>query len=252
MMIWWESGLVNRDPICRMFIITLLTTYMFNITASKQPFNSRHGHKPPFPIFYQTGNSEDDLPECGQWSVCNRVDVYSAPWVERRCRCPGKKTCSLSLSDQDGHTVVAKTRQYKICEPVRKLPVCRYIRDVTWTYVENPDNTTQQTMHCVCPKNGSPYIIKHQSYSVPTGIAHQYSFACSPQTSLLCHRKEPCRLFSVRKRSEVEDVNTDTLCHCPHGHVCPHNHNASSVILESSHHRSRTRTYSGYCTSDVD
>ncbi|XP_022256852.1 protein giant-lens-like [Limulus polyphemus] len=188
-MIWWESGLVHRDPISRMFIITLLTTYMFVISASKLPFNFRHGHKPPFPIFYQTGNSEDDLPECGQWSVCNRVDVYSVPWVERRCRCPGKKTCSMSLNDQDGHTVIAKTRQYKV-------------------------HTT-------------PY-------------------------PLLCQRKEPCRLFSVRKRSEVEDVNTDTLCHCPHGHVCPHNHKDSSVILEPSHHRSRIRTYSGYCTSDVD
>ncbi|XP_022252181.1 protein giant-lens-like [Limulus polyphemus] len=254
-MIRWvphKRELVQRNHRCQMIVILFIVDLMVTVTASKLPLTFRHGHKPPFPILYQTGNSEEDLPECGQWSVCNRVDTYSTPWVERRCRCPGKKSCSLSLDDQDGHTVVSKTRQYKVCESVRKLPICKYIRDVTWTYVENPDNSTEQTIHCVCPKKSSPYIIKRHSYSTSKGTAHRYSFACSPQTSLLCQRKEPCRLFSVRKRSEVEDVNTDILCHCPHSYTCPDNHKDSPVILEPSYHGSQTRTYSGYCTLDVD
>lgn len=69
-----------------------------------------------------------------------------------------------------------------MCEPVKKLPKCRFFRDVTWTYINYPDNSTQQVMHCQCPKNSVAYIIKRQAYESEQGIGYQYSFACSPQS----------------------------------------------------------------------
>lgn len=33
--------------------------------------------------------------------------------------------CSSYIGMEDGHTIADKTRQYKLCEPVHKLPVCR-------------------------------------------------------------------------------------------------------------------------------
>jgi len=70
----------------------------------------------------------------------------------------------------------------KICEPVKKLTKCRYFRDITWTFINYPDNTTQQVMHCLCPKNSVAYIIKRQAYQSDQGVGYQYSFACSPQS----------------------------------------------------------------------
>ena len=34
----------------------------------------------------------------------------------------------------------------QICEPVRKLRKCRYFRDVTWTSIVHPDNTSSQVV----------------------------------------------------------------------------------------------------------
>ncbi len=45
-----------------------------------------------------------------------------------------------------------------------------------------PDNSTQQVMHCRCPKNSVPYLIKRHAYHTASGIGFQYSYACSPQT----------------------------------------------------------------------
>ncbi|XP_023227443.1 protein giant-lens [Centruroides vittatus] len=204
-------------------------------------------HKVAYRIYYQNGNADDDLPECAPWSVCNRVDTYSTPWVEKQCRCPGKHTCSMSIDARDGHTVVDKSRQFKICENVVKLPACRYFRDVTWSYSTRPDNTTQQVMHCLCPKNSVAYIFKHQAFQTIDGYGYRYLFACSPQSRLRCQRKEPCRLFTVKKRPDVEEVNTNTLCQCPHGYTCPQHHTEPSVITGTSYPQEHIRTYSGYC-----
>lgn len=33
--------------------------------------------------------------------------------------------CPSAVNADDGHTIADKTRLYKLCEPVHKLPVCR-------------------------------------------------------------------------------------------------------------------------------
>lgn len=33
--------------------------------------------------------------------------------------------CSNAITSNDGHTIADKTRLYKMCEPVQKLPLCR-------------------------------------------------------------------------------------------------------------------------------
>ena len=52
---------------------------------------------------------------------------------------------------------------------MKKLPKCRFFRDVTWTFIN-------------CPKNSVAYIIKRQAYQSEQGVGYQYSFACSPQS----------------------------------------------------------------------
>jgi hypothetical protein len=59
-------------------------------------------------------NSEEDIPECGPWAVCSKVDLYETPWVERQCRCPGRQSCPSQLAATDGHTITDKTRQFKV------------------------------------------------------------------------------------------------------------------------------------------
>jgi len=74
-------------------------------------------------------DSEDELPECADRSeVCSKVDLYGVPWVERQCRCPNGRACPSGLHGDDGHTIVDKTRHYKLCEPVKRLPICRYFK----------------------------------------------------------------------------------------------------------------------------
>lgn len=220
--------------------------------VSRFPLNFRHNHKPAFRILYQTGDNESDLPECSPMSVCNRVDTYSTPWIERQCRCPGKKICSMSMDPKDGYTVIDNSRQLKLCETTNRLPTCRYFRDVAWTYTTYPDNTTKHTVHCKCPKNSEAYILKHEIYNVPEGFAIVYFLACSPQSKIRCQRKEPCRLFTVKKKADVEEVNTSTLCQCPHGHRCPRHHFDPSVIFSpSTFKEEHIKTYSGYCALDM-
>ena len=61
-------------------------------------------------------SSEDSLPVCSPNSVCNKIDTYGSPWVERQCRCPSENyQCSSSLHSRDGHTIVDRNRQYKVC-----------------------------------------------------------------------------------------------------------------------------------------
>ena len=60
-------------------------------------------------------SSEDSLPVCSPNSVCNKIDTYGSPWVERQCRCPSENyQCSSSLHSRDGHTIVDRNRQYKV------------------------------------------------------------------------------------------------------------------------------------------
>nr|XP_053655596.1 protein giant-lens-like [Cherax quadricarinatus] len=191
--------------------------------------------------------SESDIPVCSSWSVCNKVDTYGSPRIERQCRCTKPRVCSTSLSPSDGFTLTDKNRQYKVCEPVSNLPRCRYFRDVTWTYITYPDNITQQVIHCLCPRNAVAYIIKRQAYKSQQGLGFQYSFACSPHSRLRCQRKEPCRLFTVKKRPQFEEVNTNTLCVCPHGHQCPLHHMDPGVVPGKTYTEDYIRTYSGYC-----
>lgn len=202
-------------------------------------------------VYYQTGTSDADLPVCSPNSVCNKIDTYGTPWVEKQCRCPSGHQCSTSTHPKDGRTVVDRTRLYKTCEPVRKLKRCKYFRDVTWTYITYPDNSTQQVMHCRCPKNSVAYLIKRHAYQTPEGgTGFQYSFACSPQTKIRCQRKEPCRLFSVRKnlsRPSADEVSMSSLCQCPKKSRCPKHHLDVGVIPGKVYTDTTVRTYSGYC-----
>ncbi|XP_060536819.1 protein giant-lens [Cylas formicarius] len=203
-------------------------------------------------VLYQIGSSEEDLPECNPRSICNKVDLYHTPWVERQCRCPEGRICPMGLDTDDGHTFVEKTRQYKLCESIKKLPKCRFFRDTTWSITLYANNVTEQVLHCHCPKNSVTYLNKVlQSKSQ---IAFQYLFSCSPETRLRCQRKEPCRLFTVRRRQEsLDEANVDTLCQCPHGHRCPRHHTDEGVILVKSYGEKKyfdddfLDTYSGYC-----
>ena len=146
----------------------------------------------------------------------------------------------------------------------------------------------RQIMHCKCPKNSVSYLIKRHAYDTGSGTGFQYSFACSPQTviyfflslfiylfiyfypsiclyshtsiiyiiylfqfqKLRCQRKEPCKLFSVRKnpsRPSADEVSTSSLCQCPHRRKCPKHHLDVGVIPGKVYSDDSVRTYSGYC-----
>ena len=59
-------------------------------------------------------SSDADLPVCSPNSVCNKIDTYGTPWVEKQCRCPSGHQCSTSTHPKDGRTVVDRTRLYKV------------------------------------------------------------------------------------------------------------------------------------------
>ncbi|RXG56938.1 Protein giant-lens [Armadillidium vulgare] len=193
--------------------------------------------------------SEEDLPACAPSAVCSKVDVYDTPWIQRQCRCPGGTSCSDSLRSNDGFTITDKTRQFKMCEPTKKLRKCRYFRDITWSYITFPQNVTQQIVHCACPKNSVAYIVKRKMFYSAGELGYHYAFACSPQSRLRCQRKEPCRLFTVRKKERHQEVNTSTLCQCPHNHRCPKHHLDPGVIPGKAYIEDNIRTFSGYCIS---
>jgi len=230
--------------------VTKLPSNLQSSHLSTSSNKNKHGVK-DIKVYYQSGNSEASLPVCSPNSVCNKLDTYSSPWVEKQCRCPqGMNSCSTSTHIRDGHTITDRNRQYKVCEPVKTLKKCKYFRDVTWTYISYPDNSTQQIMHCRCPKNSVAYLIKRHAYQTVTGTGYQYSFACSPQTKIKCQRKEPCKLFSVRKnydRPTADEVNTSSLCQCPHKKKCPKHHLDVGVIPGKIYSDDSVRTYSAYC-----
>jgi len=236
---------------------------------------NKHSSNKALRIFFQAGEKDSDLPVCSPFSVCGKVDTYGTPWMEKQCRCPGTP-CSTSTHARDGHTVHDRTKQYKVCEPAKKLKKCKYFRDITWTNIIYPDNSTQQVMHCRCPRNSVAYLVKRHAYQTDSGLGYQFSFACSPQTvshpalsaflhvvrpvltvadrylfqKLKCQRKEPCRLFSVKKspsRPDVDEVTMSSLCSCPHNHRCPKHHLDVGVVPGRVYTDDAVRTYSGYC-----
>ncbi|XP_019891685.1 protein giant-lens isoform X1 [Musca domestica] len=156
--------------------------------------------------------------------------------------------CPSGLGIEDGHTIADKTRHYKMCQPVHRLPVCRHFRDYTWTLTTSPEmNTTEQIVHCRCPKNSVTYLTKREPSEDGNG-GYKYLFACSPLTRLRCQRKQPCKLFTVRKRQEfIDEVNINALCQCPKGHHCPSHHTQSGVIAGETFLEDNIQTYSGYC-----
>jgi len=125
--------------------------------------------------------------------------------------------------------------------------MCRYFRDVTWTLTAYSDNRTEQRVGCVCPKSSVAYISRHQPVQDEQGLGHRYFFACSPESHLRCAHSEPCRLFTVIKRQEIEEVNMSTLCHCPKGSTCPSNHNDPGVKEGGKYLLDRIKTYTAFC-----
>ncbi|KAL7733746.1 hypothetical protein ACLKA6_011476 [Drosophila palustris] len=159
--------------------------------------------------------------------------------------------CPSSLGVEDGHTIADKTRHYKLCQPVHKLPICKHFRDYTWTLTTAAElNVTEQIVHCRCPKNSVTYLTKREPVSNDS-TAYRYRFACSPLTRLRCQRKQPCKLFTVRKRQEfLDEVNINSLCQCPKGHRCPSHHTQSGVLAGESFLEDNIQTYSGYCMAN--
>ncbi|XP_067645751.1 protein giant-lens [Eurosta solidaginis] len=159
--------------------------------------------------------------------------------------------CPSGLGVEDGHTIADKTRHYKMCQPVHKLPVCKHFRDYTWTLTTSAElNATVQIVHCRCPKNSVTYLTKREPALDGTG-GYTYLFACSPITRIRCQRKQPCKLFTVRKRQEfLDEVNINSLCQCPKGHHCPSHHTQSGVIPGESFLEDNIQTYSGYCMAN--
>lgn len=105
------------------------------------------------------------------------------------------------LSADDNHTLADKTTLYKTCEPVKRLPKCRYFKDAAWTIFSFPDsNATQQIVNCHCPKNSVTYLLKKLPYTTPSGEqGNQYQFACSPQSVSIFYTN--CTFSSSERRN---------------------------------------------------
>merc|ERR1711994_364681 len=114
-------------------------------TKEKSRARSKYKGKEGVKIFYQTGEKDTDLPVCSPFSVCSKVDTYGAPFLEKQCRCPGSP-CSSSMHTRDGHTIHDRTKQFKICEPVKKLKRCKYFRDITSTLASSPAESTPRML----------------------------------------------------------------------------------------------------------
>lgn len=87
--------------------------------------------------------------------------------------------CSALVGRSDGHTILDKTRQYKVCEPVNRLGECENF-GYTWSVRTNVQtNVTQQIVHCRCKKNSVTYLSKRNQ--LPNGQGYEFLFACAPQ-----------------------------------------------------------------------
>lgn len=52
---------------------------------------------------------------------------YSAHNVRHSSHMTHIGGCPSGLGIEDGHTIADKTRHYKLCQPVHRLPVCKYV-----------------------------------------------------------------------------------------------------------------------------
>lgn len=206
-----------------------------------------HDNEFPMPVVQHRGGSY----KTGGVGAHMRHSGHSNHNGHRAKEIPFIGGCPSSLGIEDGHTIVDKTRHYKLCNPVHKLPVCRHFRDYTWTLTTSAEtNVTEQIVHCRCPRNSVTYLTKREPQT--DGInGYTYLFACSPLTRIRCQRKEPCKLFTVRKRQEfLDEVNINALCQCPKGHRCPSHHTNSGVIPGETFLEDNIQTYSGYCMAN--
>lgn len=87
--------------------------------------------------------------------------------------------CSALIGRGDGHTIVDKTRQYKLCEPVNRLEECDNFGH-TWSVKTNfKTNITEQEVFCRCKKNSVTYLTKREE--LPNGEGYAFLFNCAPQ-----------------------------------------------------------------------
>ncbi|XP_033226662.1 protein giant-lens [Belonocnema kinseyi] len=210
-------------------------------------------------VIYQIGLGEEDLPECASKNqICSKVDLYGAPWVERFCRCPGGRACPSTPNADDGHTLEDRSKQYKFCEAVMRIPYCHYFKDVTWSLQPygGPNNTTVQRVFCRCRPGGVPYLLRRDLSKTEKGnyapFAPVFYFGCSPQSKMKCAHKEPCKLFTVKKRNKpnaaIEDVSVSALCQCSKGLRCPRKHTDPGTMPSRSYPGMDIKTYAAYCT----
>ncbi|GBP88751.1 Protein giant-lens [Eumeta japonica] len=257
----FESGYASECNFCLTLDLDLSPISCFDSSRSRlltdprltSGLDSAAGHN--FDL-HVARSSEEELPTCRPHQVCSKVDLYdpAQPWIERKCRCIGHRVCSSNLSPDDNHSLSDKTTLYKTCEPIKRLPKCRYFKDAAWTLFSLPDsNATQQIVNCHCPKLSVTYLLKKLPYTTPSGeYGNQYQFACSPQSRLRCSRKEPCKLFSVRRRHElIDEVNASTVCQCPRDHSCPRRHSEPGVLAGLTYAAEDIRTYHGYCVPEL-
>lgn len=112
-------------------------------------------------------------------NVIDRIEAKKMRHNHRLQDVPKISGCSAMVGLNDGFTIVDKTRHYKLCEPVQRLPTCRYFRDYTWSLKSDAhENVTEQIVHCKCPRNSVTYLTKR----LPGQDGFTYLFACSPQS----------------------------------------------------------------------
>ncbi|GFS42537.1 hypothetical protein TNIN_217491 [Trichonephila inaurata madagascariensis] len=207
----WHSGSTNWFILPAMEIpeehlaIIRLPPY-FEILFLSALMRRNFGAKPAI-FIAPFQNSESD-----PGGIFPRNGLYKTNWEfhfldkKGKCRCPGKRVCSMSTDSRDGYTVVDESRQLKLCEPVSQIPTS--------------DSSLFSGM----------FTTKQNALSKKRAMSSFYS----------------------KKRPDVEEVSTNTLCQCPRGHYCPEHHSQPSVISSpSSFKEEHIRTYSGYCTSEL-
>lgn len=152
--------------------------------------------------------------------------------------------CALSMSTEFGQ-LFNQTRTTQKWFTGLHVPICvlatkckSHILLFEQTFVINSRN------QCRC--NVGPEIICHSLLFSPFFLFRKFA------QRLKCQRKEPCKLFTVRKRQELlDEVNTNPLCQCPRNHRCPRLHTDSGVISGKSYIEDNIRTYSGYCMPNI-
>lgn len=120
------------------------------------------------------------------------VDKAAFPGVakKRHNHVPKIGGCSALVGRGDGHTIVDKTRQYKVCEPVNRLPECENF-GYTWSVRTNVQtNVTQQIVHCRCKKNSVTYLSKREQ--LPNNQGYEFLFACAPQNVSVAFLQSGC------------------------------------------------------------